>query len=198
MANPILSPDGLWEWNGKEWIPHKIKFDNYDQTNLLFDPPPVPSVDEIKQHQTAKSNPISNMFNIPVPTNMHDIPDIIQHGDEDFYLFQTDNNPKKVDEKNSEDQNTTGLKKMSTDLGKKGKTNDAEKVESSTTTSTNDDTITGGGLSGEIQTFLWVIFVVGILIFTPIVSQHQTIEETFTLAKSLLVKVLSSYASRSS
>jgi hypothetical protein len=182
MASPILSPDGLWKWNGKEWIPYKILLDNYDHTNLLFDPPPVPYVDEIKPHYPAQSNPIPDMINLPVPTNVHDISNVKQHENEDFYLFQTNNNPKKVDEKKSEDQNTTGLEKMSIVLEKKGKTNDAKKVDNSTTTSTSDDTIPEGW-SGELQSFFWVIFVVGILVFTPIVSQHQTIEETFSLSE---------------
>jgi hypothetical protein len=76
MASPILSPDGLWKWNGKEWIPYKILLDNYDHTNLLFDPPPVPYVDEIKPHYPAQSNPIPDMINLPVPTNVHDISNV--------------------------------------------------------------------------------------------------------------------------
>lgn len=74
MAGPILSPDGLWEWNGKDWVPYKLLLDNYDHTNLLLDPPPVPFVNEIKPYHPIQPKPVPNMINLPLPTNDEIVP----------------------------------------------------------------------------------------------------------------------------
>ena len=145
-----------------------------------MEPPPAPFVNEIKSHPPIQANPTPNIINHPVPTNLHDLSNIQGTEDEDFYLFQTKNNPTKVEEIISEDPNTAALEKLLIDLEKKGIKHDVKKVDNSTPTSTNNVSIPGGW-SNEFQTLLGIIFVVGILIFTPIVSQHQTIEEAFIL-----------------
>lgn len=134
MASPILSPDGLWEWNGKEWIPYKFVLDNYNHTNLFLEPPLALFDKEIKPHQSIQPNPLHNMIEPPpLPS-----------------------------------------------LGKKETKMEVKEVEKSTTTPTNN--VNDSGVwSNQLQTLLGIIFVVGILIFTPIVSQHQTIENGFSL-----------------